>query len=192
MSSDAVLGYHTALEFHAKAHSSYSRIHYLSARKSSPLKFQSYEIKRVPIPPFLRLKGEEMFGVTRYQRQGVELSVTNLERTFVDVLDRPELTGSWEEIWRSLESIEFFDLDQVIEYVLLLDNATTAAKVGFFLEQHKQALMIDDAQLNPLRQLRPKRPHYLIRHQRKGGHWVKEWNLMIPEQILNKSWEEVL
>jgi hypothetical protein len=32
-----------------------------------------------------------------------------------------------------LESIEFFDMDQVVAYVRLLENAATAAKVGFFL-----------------------------------------------------------
>jgi len=63
-----------------------------------------------------------------------------LERFFVDVLDRPDMTGSWEEIWRSLEMIEFFDLDQVIEDTFLLENWTTAAKVGLYLEQHKEGL----------------------------------------------------
>ena len=54
-------------------------------------------------------------------------NATSLERTLVDVLDRPDLTGSWEEIWRSLESIEFFDIEQIVEYVLLLENATLAS-----------------------------------------------------------------
>jgi hypothetical protein len=49
----------------------------------------------------------------------MELRVAGLERTLVDVLDRPDLSGSWEEIWRSLESVEFFDLDKVVEYALL-------------------------------------------------------------------------
>tara|TARA_Y100000031_G_scaffold122941_1_gene138076 strand:- start:570 stop:971 length:402 start_codon:yes stop_codon:yes gene_type:complete len=133
-----------------------------------------------------------MFGVTHRKRSGVELRITNLERTLVDVLDRPELTGSWEEIWRSLESVEFFDLDQVVEYVLLLGNATTAAKVGFFLEQHREILMADEIHLNSLRQMRPRQPHYLIRGQRKNCRWVKDWNVMIPVEILEKSWEEVL
>jgi predicted transcriptional regulator of viral defense system len=130
MSPDAVLAYHTALEFYGKAYSVYTRLQYLSARTSLPLKFQSHEFTRVPVPHLLREKGKEMFGVVSRKRSGVELRVTNLERTFVDVLDRPDLAGSWEEIWRSLESVEFFDLDQVVEYVHLLENATTAAKVG--------------------------------------------------------------
>ena len=192
MTVDAVLAYHTALEFHGKAYSAYMRLHYVSTSKSLPLKFQSHEFTRAPVPHPLRAKGEEMFGVTSHTRSGVELRVTNLERTFVDVLDRPDLTGSWEEIWRSLESVEFFDLDQVVEYVLLLQNATTAAKVGFFLDQHKETLMVDDAHLHPLRNLSPRQPHYLIRGKRQGCQWVKDWNLLIPVEILNKSWGEVL
>ena len=192
MSEDAVLGYHTAFEFHGKAYSVYKNLHYISARKSLPMKFQSHEFTRVPLPRRLQDKGKEMFGVAIHKRSGVKLRVTNLERTFVDVLDRPDLTGSWEEIWRTLESVEFFDLDQVIEYVLLLENATTAAKVGFFLEQHNETLMAGDAHLNPLRSLRPRQPHYFVRGKRKGCQWVKDWNLLIPVEILNRSWGVVL
>lgn len=192
MTADAVLSYHTALEFHGKAYSVYRKHIYTSAIKSLPLKFQSLEYRGVPVPHPLRSKGKEMFGVTCRNRSGVEVRVTNHERTLVDVLDRPDLTGSWEEIWRSLESVEFFDLDQVIEYALLLENATTAAKVGYFLEQHKETLMVDDTYLEPLKKMRPRAPHYLIRGKRKDCRWVKHWNLMIPLQILNRSWGEVM
>ena len=175
-----------------KAYTVTTRLHYLSVVKSVPLTFQRHEFMCVPVPKALRVKDEMMFGVTRPKRSGVELRVTSLERTFVDVLDRPELTGSWEEIWRSLESVEFFDIDQVIEYVRLLENSTTAAKVGFFLDRHREELMIDDVHLKPLQQMRPLRPHYLKRGKRRDGRWVKKWNLMVPEEILNQSWGEVL
>ena len=189
---DAVLAYHTAMAFHGKAYALHSRYRYISANKSLPLKFQSHEFLRAPVPHSLEARGGEMFGVTIRKRSGVEIRVTNLERTFVDVLDRPDLTGGWEEIWRSLESIEFFDVDQVLGYVLLLENATTAAKVGFFLEQHKESLMVEDSHLAPLRSLRPRNPHYFVRGKRKGCRWVKDWNLMIPTEILDRSWGEVL
>jgi len=192
MTPDAVLGYHTALEYHGKAYSVYNRLHYLSSHRSLPVNFRSYEISRVPVPQSLRIKGQEMFGVVSHKRSGSELRVTNLERTFVDVMDRPDLTGSWEEIWRSLQSVEFFDIEQVIEYVLLLENATTAAKVGFFLEQLSEDLMIDDVHLKQLQRLRPRQPHYIERGKRKGGRWMKKWNLMVPDEILHQSWGEIL
>ena len=192
MADDAVLVYHTALEFHGRAYSVYSRIHYASTTRSTPLLLGSMEIRGVSVPPALQAKGRQMFGVTSLQRSGVELRVTDFERTFVDVLDRPDLVGSWEEIWRSLEMVEFFDLDRVTEYVHLLGNATTAAKVGFFLEQHRDALMVDDAHLNALRELRPRQPHYLARRSRGPSRLLGGWNLIVPDEIFNRSWEEEL
>jgi len=192
MAPDAVLAYHTALEFHGKAYSVFRKFYYISSCKSLPLKFQSHEFIRVPIQPSLLKEGKEFFGVNNHRRSGVEFRVTNLERTFVDVLDRLNLSGSLEEIWRSLESIEFFDLDQVIEYVHLLNNSTTAAKVGFFLEQHRESLMVDEKHLKPLRKFRPGQPHYFERSKRNNCQLVKNWNLLVPVTILNKTWEEVI
>jgi predicted transcriptional regulator of viral defense system len=121
----------------------------------------------------------------------MDVRVTSLERTLVDVLDRPDLSGSWEEIWRSLESVEFFDLDKVVEYTLLLANATTGAKVGFFLEQNREPLMVEDRHLKALRDLRPRQPHYLDRSKRTPGRLVSEWNLVIPREVLERAWGEV-
>ena len=192
LTSDAVLAYHTALEFHGKAHSVYLKRYYLSRSKSQPLTFRSDDFIRVPIPFSLKKKSREMIGVGTYNRSGVKIRVTNLERTFVDIMDRPDLAGGWEEIWRSLESIEFFDLDQVVEYVLLLKNATTAAKVGFYLEEHRESLMVEEDYLKPIRAMRPRQPHYLNRGKRKNCKWNKNWNLLIPTEIMTKHWEEVL
>ena len=119
------------------------------------------------------------------------MRVTSLERALVDVLDRPGLSGSWEEIWRSLAAVEFFDLDVVLDYVRLLDNATTAAKVGFFLDQHAEALMVEEAHLTALRAMRPNHAHYLQRGQREGGRLISEWNLIVPEEIVEQAWAEV-
>jgi len=74
ITADSILAYHTALEFHGKAYSLYTKLLYTTASKSLPLKFQSYEIRGVTVPHPLRAKGEEMFGVIFHKRSGVELS----------------------------------------------------------------------------------------------------------------------
>jgi predicted transcriptional regulator of viral defense system len=191
MTDDAVLAYHTALEFHGRAYSVYERFLYLTGRVLRPMTFRSYHFRGVLIPKTLRDKSKQAFGITVGERAGVNVRVTSLERTLVDLLDRPDLGGSWEEIWRSLESVEFFDLDQVVEYALLLGNATTVAKVGFFLEQHREPLMVDDVHLQPLREHRPRSPHYLVRNSERSGHLVTGWNLIVPAEILERSWAEV-
>lgn len=188
---DAVLAYHTALEFHGKAYSTFNRFTFLSSHQVLPLSFRNFTFKRILTPQALRATGNEDSGVIAAERQGVKIKVTSLERTFVDVLDRPDLCGSWEEIWRSLESIEFFDLDGVVEYTRFLGNATTASKVGFFLEQHQKTLMVDDKHLKPLVDLRPRGPHYLERGRRKDCRFFSRWNLVVPREILDRSWEEI-
>ena len=192
MTEDAVLAYHTALEFHGKAYSVRHLIFYLSSRRSAPLSFRSYTFRSALFPKALRAKGKKFFGVETHERAGLPVRVTGLERTLVDVLDRPDLGGGWEEIWRSLEAVEFFDLDAVVKYALLLENATTAAKVGFFLEQHQDRLMVEDTHLEMLRAHRPRSPHYMMRTTRESGRLIAKWNLVVPLKILERIWEEVL
>ena len=117
----------------------------------------------------------------------MSLRVASLERTMVDVLSRPRYSGGWEEVWRSLESVEFFDLDTVVEYTLLLKNATAAATVGFFLRQHQDTLMVEERYLDELRSNCPRQPHYLDR-SKSGGRLVSEWNLVVPPEVIERSW----
>ncbi|MCD6119599.1 transcriptional regulator [bacterium] len=190
--TDAVLSYHTALEFYGKAYSIQNRYTYTAHRPPSPFRFQSREFRGVKTPMVLRRSGKEDMGVETCDRAGMDIRVTSLERTLVDVLDRPDVSGSWEEIWRSLESVEYFNLEQVIEYTLLLGNATIVAKVGFFLERHREQLMVEDHHLWQLSKHRPKQPRYLERSKRSSGRLVSAWNLVVPVQVLEQSWSKVL
>ena len=189
MTNDAVLAYHTALELHGKAYSVFEELFFLSRTPPRPKTFRSQRFRGVLFPKALRGQGKEEQQVRVVDRSGIDIKVTSLERTLVDVLDRPDLGGGLEEIWRSLESVEYFDLDLVVEYVRLLDNATTAAKVGYYLQRHAGALMVEERHLNPLRELRPKQPHYLYRGT--SGKLVSDWNLVVPTSLARRTWEEI-
>jgi predicted transcriptional regulator of viral defense system len=189
MAEDAVLGYHTALEFLGKAHSVQERFVFLTSKAIRPVNFRGYEFRGVRFPNALVKRNQEFFAVDKAERAGLPVRVTSLERILVDILDRPDLGGGWEEIWRSLESVEFFDTDKVVDYTLLLDNASTAAKVGLYLEQHQKDLMVDDAHLDRLRQCIPKQPTYMARNSK--GRLVRDWNLVVPSQVLERAWEEI-
>ena len=192
LTTDSVLSYHTALEVHGYAYSVREHLTYSAARPVPPVTFRSHVFRGVTFPKALCRAGKEDFGVITVDRSGLEVRVTCLERTLVDVLDRPDLSGSWEEIWRSLEGVEFFDLDQVVEYALLLDNATTIAKVGFYLEQHRDSLMVEESHLKPLHDLRPRQPHYMDSSNRKSGKIVANWNLVVPVALFERTWGDML
>jgi predicted transcriptional regulator of viral defense system len=194
---DAVLGYHAALAFHGKAYSLYQRFEFLTAKTGREFQFRGDSFRPVRFPKALEEREKHLLGVTEAERSGLAVRVTSLERTLVDVLDRPALGGGWEEIWRSLESREFFDLDRLIEYAILLGNATTVSKVGFYLEQHREALMVDSAHLKRLQARRPKEPHYLEARDRRTNAkrrpvaFLSNWNLIVPQELVERSWEAV-
>lgn len=101
-----------------KAHSDSHRLTYLTAHRAKPFSFQDTDFVPVLVPVPLRKLPDFGGGLREERQQGLSVRVTCHERTMVDVLDAPEHGGGWEEIWRSLEPIEFFDLDIVPERVL--------------------------------------------------------------------------
>ena len=129
-------------------------------------------------------------GILERRHAGGLVRVAGLERTLVDVLDAPHRCGDWEEIWRSLEMVEFFDVDEVVSYTERLASAVGAARIGFFLEQHREQLMVDDGHLAALRRLAPSQPRYLD-PRREPGKLVNGWNLVVPERVLSQTWQDV-
>lgn len=189
LAPDAVLAYHTALEAHGYAQSLFERLYFLTTTKTKPVTFRGRHF--VPVLPAapLRRKKKALALSTEVERRGLTCRVTTLERTLVDVLDRPDLAGGLEEVWRSLSGVPLLDLDMVEDYVRLCGQATLAAKVGFFLEQHQQSLSVPKEALERLRKMRPKQPHYLDR--RLGGKMAPGWNLLVPAPALTGEWERV-
>ena len=188
---DAVIAYHSALQLHGKAYSVSRRFTYLTQTKSKPFQGLGAEFLPVAVPATLRRLPDLGGGIIEVRRSGLTVRVTTLERTLVDVLDAPRYGGGWEEIWRSLESVEFFDVDAVTDYALKLGSAATIAKVGFYLEQHREPLMLEDEHLERLRRHAPRQALYLERSKRESGTLVKGWNLIVPDRVLQQSWAEV-
>lgn len=191
LAPDAVLGYHTALELHGKAYSVHSRYTFLTAAATRLLNRGGLTFQPVRFPKSLRAEKREMFAVKELDRSGLSVRVTSLERTLVDALDRLDLVGGWEEAWRSLETVEFFDLDVVVRYALYLGNATTTAKVGYFLEAHREPLMVEENVLRKLRDKRPREPQYVMRDRSEPNRLLSDWNLILPVEWVDRAWETV-
>jgi predicted transcriptional regulator of viral defense system len=187
---DAVLAYHTALEIHGLAYTTFEKLTYLSSTMHKAFSSQSQEFRSVLFPKVLMEHKNTHYGIMTMQRQGMSINVTNIERTIVDVLDRPGLGGGWEEIWRSSDHILNFDIEQVLKYTLMLRNATIVAKVGFFLEQRPPHLSVAQHIIDQLLPYIPKQPHYMNRDQRRNSKYIQKWQLYVPEELIKPQWDE--
>jgi predicted transcriptional regulator of viral defense system len=187
---DAVVGYHSALEFHGRAYSTWSRVQYVTAARVRSFRFRGTEFVGEQAPAAVRDLPDFGGGVNVRPHAGGEVRVTSLERAVVDVLHAPDRGGGWEEVSRSLELIEFLDLNEVLAFTAKLRSALTAARVGFFLERHAEGWMVEEKHLAALAPHVPRQPSYLDA-RRKSGRLLFRWNLVVPEALLDRQWEEL-
>lgn len=190
VTSDSVVSFHTALELLGVAYSSFEQFTYVSARKTKPFEFQGQRFQPVVTPLNLRANDDALFEVEMVNRQGVNINVTSLSRTFVDILSRVELSGGWEEVMRSISNIAVLNIDRLIDYCLKLNNAVLSAKVGYFLEQRQGVFAPTEEQINRLLKQKPSSPQYLSKKHFEPCRLIKKWNIMMPISVIEKNWEE--
>ncbi len=70
------------------------------------------------------------------------------------------------------------------------DNVTTVAKLGFFLEAHRERLMIPESYLENLCKYRPLKPHYLERKSKQPQKMISKWNLIVALSLINREWND--
>ncbi len=185
MAPDAAVAYHTALEAHGHAQSVFERLTFVTWTKPKATAFAGRQLVPVrPRAPLLAADRGERW-IERMERAGIEIRVTSLERTVADVLDRPDLAGGMEEVWRSLLSVPALDPGPLEEYVTLLGSGTLAAKVGFFLESRREELVVPERLLDRLRARVPGAPVFMER--RRKGRLVARWALIVPVDLLDNK-----
>jgi predicted transcriptional regulator of viral defense system len=186
---DAVVSHHAALQFHGRTYSMWSQVTFLT--RGNTRRFEFGPVEYVPVHPPLPVANlpDMGGGIELVPSGGAYVRVCTCERAMVDVLHTPALGGGWEEIWRSLEMVDFFDLEAVICYALKLESATTIARVGLFLERHQERFFVDDTHLRRLAKHAPNDARYLDT-SRETGRLVHPWNLIVPERVLDRRWEE--
>ena len=180
MAPDAAAAYHTALEVHGCAQSLFERFSFVTWTRVKAVRYHGREL--VPVKPRAELEangGEDW--IETHERDGIELRVTSLERTAVDVLDRPDLAGGIEEVWRSLAGLPAIDPVALLDYVLLLKSSRVAARVGLFLESRQKELAVPASTLEALQALLPQHPVHMERAL--GGRLNQRWRVIVPREL---------
>lgn len=186
---DAVLAYHTALESHGFAYTDFNEHIYLTAHYTNHFTFQNQRYRAIYRP--LRKQKNEVGCIEVITLLGVDIRRTNLERTIVDVLDRPDISGGWEEVMRSLDRVTTFNVSRAVDYALSLNRASLVAKLGYFFDQRPDYLEIDLAIIERLLLHTPKRPYYIDRKTSVGqGTYIKKWQIIVPNYLHERQWEE--
>ncbi|MEM1244392.1 MAG: transcriptional regulator, partial [Pseudomonadota bacterium] len=85
-SEDSVLGFHTAMELYGMAYSVFQQFYFLSQQKIKPFIFSDQYFQPVSLSKNLLKADKQQLEVDVINREGVNIKITSIERTFVDVL----------------------------------------------------------------------------------------------------------
>jgi predicted transcriptional regulator of viral defense system len=170
------LGYHTALELHGCAYSSYNEAYIVVPPNK---KFRGFEFKNIRYRPVF--SSQSQIGLQQINHKNHKIVVSSPSRTFLDCIERPEYAGEWEECLKSLESLAGVKANELKQ---LLD------KIGKDMLFRKTGLILNLFNENPyyeglLSNLKP----YLTEKMGKSPMYLKEgakseldknWRLYVP------------
>ena len=188
---DAIIVNHSALEFHGLAYSQFQTFTFQTRYSARRFDYHGHRFVPLSPPGSLKRTSNDCLETMTGERFGLPVTVSTIERTLVDAINTPRWSGSWEEISRSLDSIEYVDTERIAEYLGALGNATTAVRVGWFLASRREHLTIDEEHLERIRAMQPSKPVYLDRADPGQTRFIPEWNLVVPVYVAERGWEEL-
>ena len=170
------LAFHTALELHGVANATLNEVYCLTIERIHPFTFQGIDYRFV--------NASDVFGTARIVRQGVTVTVTDRERTFLDCIRRPRLAGGLEEMVKSLGMFHTVNTVVIGEYVQRFGERSLVQRTGFILSLLQEDLRVPDEFLSGLRVGVGDKVYYLTPGMGRGvGRLDKEWNVIVPRNI---------
>ena len=173
------LSHGTALELHRMLTQPNLIIYASCTRRIRPQTIGGYEYR------FVLVTEARMFGITKHwvtKEQSVMIS--DMERTIIDSLRRPDLAGGITEIakglWMKRDSL---NTERLIEYALRLDVGAVLRRLGYLLERNGMA---NETTLRPLRNKLSATYQRLDPVLPQEGSFLSRWRLRLnvsPEEL---------
>lgn len=174
LSPGGVIGYHSALELHGASYSPFRIVYIITQRHFRSFKFQDMEYRTV--------KGNTSFGIETILREGLNVPVTDRERTLVDGMNGLKYVGDLEEYFKSVELFPSINFDRIIEYLAGFNKKILCAKIGFLLSYFEKRWGFLENYKKEIKAHLGARINYLS-DEREEAKLNKEWGLMIPVRL---------
>lgn len=129
---------------------------------------------------FVNLKKSRFFGHEEIKYSDATLNVSDLEKTVVDCVDRPELCGGIQEVVRTLANVfetGHVNWQRLVSYVRKFQSHAVAQRLGFIIDflEERRKIRVEPEPLDDLQSLTGSKIYPLdIRAPRKGkisGKW---------------------
>ncbi len=179
INESAYLMYHSAFEMHGLSHQVGLVVYVASDSRISDFVYEGVSYKYVGrgIPA----------GVTNH-RLNSKIKFTDLERTVIDSIDRPDYCGGLHELDEILKICSVLDEKKLLKYLEIYDKKVLYKKAGYFFERHQKSLEINDHLLRVMENRTGNMKKYLNDEALNGdGVFVKRWGLIVPKALLGEG-----
>jgi len=159
---DAVVAFHSALEFAGVANQVFQATYYQSRRPGRDIVHDGVTFHRVA--PFTRLLQKKRVDFLVETQGGIRS--TTRERSLVDCLAALEYSGGVEELDRCLAAFPSFDFDSAFEYLRLLGRPWLYSRLGYMLDRHAEKLYFSPKYRDKFLRRAPRGVVYLEKRKR--------------------------
>ena len=175
INESAYLTYHSAFELHGLSHQVGFVVYVASESKISDFLYEGISYKYVG-------RGIQA-GVTNY-RLNSKINLTDLERTVIDSIDRPDYCGGLHELDEILKICPVLDQTKMLTYLEMYDKKVLFKKAGYFFERHQESLGVKEHLLSVMEKRTGSMKKYLSEEALDGdGVLVKRWGLIVPKTL---------
>ena len=131
---------------------------------------------------FVNLKKSRFFGDEETKYLDAILTISDLEKTLVDCVDRPELCGGIPEVVRIVSNAfetGHVSLQKLVSYVKRFGSYAVAQRLGFIIEyiEEKKKIQVEPEILEELLHLTGSKIYPLDVKSSKKGEISKKWNI---------------
>ena len=143
-------------------------------KQTRPVKVGNSVIK------FVRVMAAAMFGYQQQRYLNSYVSVSDLEKSIIDCIDRHDLCGGISEVTRILsESLSQINRKKLIVYLKKFKKQVVIQRLGFILEKLAyEGFEVDSKLIQNLKDLKFEHVHRLDFTKPKSGTVSKEWKLI--------------
>lgn len=167
--------YYTALYLHGLSQQS-ARYYYLSTTRHIQEVDYHGNVFRAVI-----LTEKRFFGFKEMKYGEEKVFASDLERTIIDVMNRPEYSGGYEEILRSFQDMENVDWNRLLKYMDKMGEKILFNRIGFVFDMLGEFVNTPDRFLMELRKRLSENIYYFEKNRK--GSYIKKWKIIVDKRL---------
>lgn len=167
------ISYHSALEYRGFNNQVFNELVYSGNNRVNDFEFEHINYHFVQSKCDLQIE-------SNYDN----VKITSIERTMIDCIDRIDLAGGIEEIYRAFDNIHNINEKKLLEILDFYNKKVLYQRAGYILETFKKSLDISEDSLDCIQSKIGSSKCYLNTSKKISNTTLdKKWNVCVPHYI---------